>query len=217
MITNLKLLQMNNRPPTLPFIWVRQQRQDYITQRCQQQKHYTGGNDIDRTSVMFMIASLGCKCYTPVILIFLFYIFFFGNSLGFIAFVFFLIIFNLLFFFFQLKHFYFFKFKIFVFFPVELIPFLPHINSPWQSITSRLVYYLERFISTVGQHVSLQPTLTGGRCVIHLATLPQTNKYLENGHKDRGGKQIRPVVMEFRWELTFILCRLLISPENGSR
>lgn len=77
-------------------------------------------------------------------------------------------------------------------------------------------YTLEGFISTVGQHVSLQPTLTGGRRVIHLATLPQTNKHLENGHKDRGRKKIRPAVMEFRRELTFILCRLLISPENGS-
>lgn len=49
-------------------------------------------------------------------------------------------------------------------------------KSNWSSCECALClsywFYLEGLISTVGQHVSLEPTLTGGRGVIHLTTLP---------------------------------------------
>lgn len=38
--------------------------------------------------------------------------------------------------------------------------------------------HLEWLVSAVGQHVSLQPALTGGRCVVNLTAFPQTHKHL---------------------------------------
>lgn len=38
--------------------------------------------------------------------------------------------------------------------------------------------HLERLVPAVCQHVSLEPTLTGGRCVVDLAAFPQTHEHL---------------------------------------
>lgn len=38
--------------------------------------------------------------------------------------------------------------------------------------------HLEWLVPAVGQHVPLQPALTGGWCVVHLAAFPQTHKHL---------------------------------------
>lgn len=43
-------------------------------------------------------------------------------------------------------------------------------------------HHLEWLVTAVGQHVSLQPALTGGRCVVDLAALPQTHKHLCGTH-----------------------------------
>lgn len=43
--------------------------------------------------------------------------------------------------------------------------------------------YLERFVSTVCQHVPLQPTLTCWRGVIHFTTFPQANEHLFKGEQ----------------------------------
>lgn len=49
--------------------------------------------------------------------------------------------------------------------------------------------YLERLVSTVGQHVSLEPALAGGWGVVHFTSLPQAHKHLEDeeGAKTSGG------------------------------
>lgn len=44
--------------------------------------------------------------------------------------------------------------------------------------------HLERLVSTVGQHVSLEPALTRGRGVIHFTSLPQTHKHLEEDKEE---------------------------------
>lgn len=45
-------------------------------------------------------------------------------------------------------------------------------------VTSAVCDHLKRFVSTVGQHVSLQPALAGGWRVVDFAALPQTHKHL---------------------------------------
>lgn len=42
--------------------------------------------------------------------------------------------------------------------------------------------HLEGLVPAVSQHVSLQPALTGGPCVVHLTALPQTHKHLRDMH-----------------------------------
>lgn len=44
--------------------------------------------------------------------------------------------------------------------------------------------YLERLVSTVGQHVSLEPALAGGGGVIHFTSLPQAHKHLEEEEEE---------------------------------
>lgn len=44
--------------------------------------------------------------------------------------------------------------------------------------------HLERLVSTVGQHVSLEPALTRGWSVINFTSLPQTHKHLEEDKEE---------------------------------
>lgn len=44
--------------------------------------------------------------------------------------------------------------------------------------------HLERLVSTVGQHVSLEPALTRGWGVINFTSLPQTHKHLEEDKEE---------------------------------
>ena len=48
----------------------------------------------------------------------------------------------------------------------------------------RDVSYFERLVSTVCQHVSVKPALTGGGRVVHLAAFPQTPELLCVQQKD---------------------------------
>ena len=57
--------------------------------------------------------------------------------------------------------------------------------------------HLERLVSTVGQHVSLEPALTSGWSVIYFTSLPQTNKHLEEG-KEKTSMNGRADVMEVK-------------------
>lgn len=45
-------------------------------------------------------------------------------------------------------------------------------------VASAVCDHLKRFVSAVGQHVSLQPALAGGWRVVDFAALPQTHKHL---------------------------------------
>ena len=42
--------------------------------------------------------------------------------------------------------------------------------------------YLEGLVPAVGQHVSVEPALTGGGSVVHLTPLPKTHKHLGGTH-----------------------------------
>lgn len=47
--------------------------------------------------------------------------------------------------------------------------------------------HLERLVSTVGQHVSLEPALTRGWGVINFTPLPQTHKHLDEDKEETKG------------------------------
>lgn len=48
----------------------------------------------------------------------------------------------------------------------------------WTVMRACVRVHLEWLVPAVGQHVPLQPALTGGWCVVHLAAFPQTHKHL---------------------------------------
>lgn len=48
----------------------------------------------------------------------------------------------------------------------------------WTVMRACVRVHLEWLVPAVGQHVPLQPALTGGWCVVHFAAFPQTHKHL---------------------------------------
>lgn len=92
-----------------------------------------------------------------------------------------------------------------------------------QRSLSQFVSYLEGFISAVGQHVSLQPALTGGRCVVHFATLPQTHKHLADTQTrlvirdqvERTKNFIKNVILEMPEAKYQIICSYVICSQSG--
>lgn len=92
-----------------------------------------------------------------------------------------------------------------------------------QRSLSQFVSYLEGFISAVGQHVSLQPALTGGRCVVHFATLPQTHKHLADTQtglviRDQGERTknfIKNVILDMPEAKYQTICSHVICSQSG--
>lgn len=72
-------------------------------------------------------------------------------------------------------------------------------------IYTRSYIHLERLVSTVSQHVSLEPALTRGRGVINFTSLPQTHKHLEEDKEETSmnGREVNVGVKVLRttWNL----------------